>query len=355
MRRSIELSEFDVKSGGGTAFICHNLRSGCFTSTHGACAPAMNWIRANYERVTVVAAALFLLLSAISIWRHAATFNAILGDRHVVARQKPASPPGNARELTAAQDKLHQPAQWAFRGRSGLFVPEKHFIGPEGVPVTLKTAEVHPPVPNEWFETYGLNIADPDVLNQDPDGDGFSNLEEWQGHTNPTEKSSHADYLSDLKMKSFTEEPFRLIFSSWMADTYAINTIDMREPTQFLKIGDTVAGTRFKLVKFTPKYTTNQYGTTVDVSELTLEQETKEQLTLIKEQVTMSPESVVTFVYSWPCNQPAREFQVRKDQEFSLKPQEEIKYKLVDVQLNKAVIVNTNEPDKPIEVGLLTP
>ena len=95
--------------------------------------------------------------------------------------------------------------------------------------------------------------------------------------------------------------------------------------------------------------------TTVDVSELTLEQDTKEQLTLIKEQVTMSPESVVTFVYSWPCNQPAREFQVRKDQEFSLKPQEEIKYKLVDVQLNKAVIVNTNEPDKPIEVGLLTP
>jgi hypothetical protein len=316
----------------------------------------MNWIRVHYERVTLVVAALFLLLSAILIWQHATTFSASFSGRHFATRPKPASPPGKARELMAAEEKLHEPSQWAFRGRSGLFVPEKHFIGPEGVPVTLKTAEVHPPVPNEWFETYGLNIADPDILNADPDGDGFSNLEEWQGHTNPIEKNSHPDYLTQLKMKSFTEEPFRLIFSSWMADTYAINTIDMMEPTQFLKIGDTVAGTPFKIVKFTPKYTTNQYGTTVDVSELTLEQQdTKEQITLVKEQVAMSPESVVTFVYSWPCNQPPRDFQIRKDEEFSLKPQEQIKYKLVDVQPNKAVIVKTKEPDKPIEIGLLTP
>ena len=316
----------------------------------------MNWLRVNYERVTLVGATLFLLLSAISIWQHAITFSASFSGRHFVARPKPASPPGKARELTAAEEKLHEPSQWAFRGRSGLFVPEKHFIGPEGVPVTLKTAEIHPPVPNEWFETYGLNIADSDILSQDPDGDGFNNLEEWQGHTNPIEKSSHPDYLTELKMKSFTEEPFRFIFSSWVGDTFGINSIDYSLPTQFLKIGDMIRDSPYKLVKFTPKYASNQYGTTVDVSELTLEhQDTKEQVTLVKEQVAMSPESVVTFVYAWPSTQPTREFQIRKDQEFSLKPQEEIKYKLVDVQLNRAVIVNTKEPDKPIEIGLLTP
>jgi hypothetical protein len=237
-----------------------------------------------------------------------------------------------------------------------LFVPEKHFIGPEGVPVTLKTAEVHPPVPNEWFETFGLPIADADALSQDPDGDGFNNLEEWQGHTNPTEKTSHPDYLTDLKMKSFTEEPFRLMFSSSVGDTFAINNIDMVEPTQFLKIGDTVGGTRFKIVKFTPKFTTNQYGTSLDVSELTLEHlETKEQLILVKEKVAMSPESVVTFVYSWPATQAPREFQVRKDQEFSLKPVDDLRYKLIDVQPNKALIVNTRDPETPIEIGLLSP
>src|SRR5436189_6301088 len=120
------------------------------------------------------------------------------------------------------------------------------------------------------------------------------------------------------------------MFSSWVGDTFAINAIDQSEPTQFLKKGDTIRGTRFKILKFTEKYQPNQYGTNVDVSELLLEhEETKERLTLIKEQIAISPESVATFSYSWPAGQPAREFQVRKDQEFSLKPQEEIKNKLV--------------------------
>jgi len=217
----------------------------------------------------------------------------------------------------------------------------------------LQTTEVHPPVPNEWLEQFGLPIADADVLDQDPDGDGFTNLEEWSGHTNPIDRNSHPEYYTKLKLKSAVEEPFRLIFSSWMGDTYQINTIDFKQPTQFLKVGDTIKGTRFKIAKFLKKYEPNKYGTNVDVSELTLEQvETKEQLTLIKEKVAMSPESVATFVYTWGGRQ---EFQVRKDQEFSLKPQVQIKYKLVGVDPAKAVIVNTQKPNEPIEIGLFNP
>ena len=62
----------------------------------------------------------------------------------------------------------------------GFFVPEKHFIGANGLPATLQNTQVHPPVPNEWFEQFGLPIVDADVLDQDPDGDGFTNLDEWQ-------------------------------------------------------------------------------------------------------------------------------------------------------------------------------
>jgi hypothetical protein len=313
----------------------------------------MEWIRTHYERVALIAGAIFLFFCASSIWRNAVKFGADFAGRETAPKLKNASPPRKAVELGHAEEKLQQPAQWTFRERSGLFVPEKHFIDANGLPATLKTTEVHPPVPNEWLEQFNLPIADADVLSQDPDADGFNNFEEWQGHTNPIDKNSHPDYLTKLKMKDFSEEPFRLMFSSWVGDDYAINTIDMTEPTQFLKIGETVAGTRFKLVKFTPKYERNQYGTTVDVSELTLQQqETKQQLTLVKEKVAISPESVVTFVYSWGG---LREFQIRKDQEFSLQPVEEIKYKLTDVQPTKAVIVNTRDPNTPIEIGLLSP
>jgi len=217
----------------------------------------------------------------------------------------------------------------------------------------LQNTEIHPPVPNEWLDQFGLPIADADVLTQDPDGDGFTNLDEWQFHTNPTDKNSHPEYLTKLKMKSFAREPFRMRFDSWVGDTYGINTTDLKEPTQFLKLGDTIHGTEFKIVKFTEKHDTNKYGTKMDVSELTLEnRETHEQLSLVKEKIMTSPESVANFVYEWG---ERREFAVKKGQEFCLKPEEQIKYKLVDVLPSRAVIVDTQKPDAPIEVPPLTP
>ena len=314
----------------------------------------MDWIKAHYDRVALVAAAIFLFICAISIWWSAAQFgNKLAAQQQAAPPPKAASPPGKAVELDHAAEKLQQPTQWKFGGRSGLFVPEKHFIGSDNLPATLQTTVVHPPVPNQWFEQFGLPVENADALDEDPDSDGFTNLDEWKGQTNPTDKDSHPDYLTKLSLESATEEPFRFMFSSWVGDTFAINSIDQSEPTQFLKKGDTIRGTAFKIVKFTEKYQPNQYGTNVDVSELLLEHAaTKEQLTLVKENVAMSPESVATFVYSWGGR---REFEVRKDQEFSLKPLEEIKYKLVDVQSNKAVIINTQKPNQPIEVGPAAP
>ncbi len=317
----------------------------------------MDWIRLHYDRLIVMVAVAFLFITAVAIWRDATEYAATFSAQQVGPAPKKPKPPGRAAELDTALDKLHQPPQWTFSGRSGLFVPEKHFIGSNGLPATLETTQVHPPVPNEWLEQFGLPIADADVLTQDPDGDGFTNLDEWQGHANPIDKNSHPDYLTKLKLKAFSEEPFRLMFSSWDGDTFGINAIDLKEPTQFLKIGDTIAGTRFKIVKFTEKHQVNPAtaGET-DVSELLLEhEETHEKLTLVKEKVAVSPESVATFAYSWPAGQATQEFQVRKDQEFSLKPQEEIKYKLIDVQPSKAVIVNTRKPDEPIQIGLVAP
>ena len=95
----------------------------------------MDWIRTHYERVAVLAAAAFLLLSSISIFRNAAHFGTTFAAQPPAA-PKNAKPPPKAVELDAAAQKLHQPPQWTFSGRSGLFVPEKHFIGANGLPAT---------------------------------------------------------------------------------------------------------------------------------------------------------------------------------------------------------------------------
>ena len=315
-------------------------------------AKALDWIKAHYDRVALIAAAIFLFISAIWIWWSAIQF----GNRLIPQQappQKAASPPAVAVELDRAAKELEQPAQWKYSTRSGLFVPERHFIGANGLPATLQNTQVHPPVPNDWFEQFALPIEKGDVLDQDPDGDGFTNLDEWQGGTDPTEKNSHPDYLTKLHLVSAAEEPFGYMFSSWVGGTFQINAVDQSEPTQFLKKGDVIRGTDFKVVKFTEKHDRNQYGTRTDVSELLLEhRESKAQVTLVKEKVATSPQSVATFVYTWGGR---NEFEVRKDQEFSLKPVEAIKYKLVDVQSDKAVIVNTETPNAPIEIGFAAP
>jgi hypothetical protein len=313
----------------------------------------MTWIRSRYDRVAVLAAALFLLSSALLIIRNVMQFGENFAGLQTVSVKKPAAPPPKAVETIQAAERLRAPVQWTASGRSGLFVPEKHFIGANGQPTTLQTTEVHPPVPNEWLDKFSLPIADADVLTQDPDADGFTNLEEWENHTAPTDKNSHPAFIAKLKLKSFAQEPFRLVFASWVDDTFALNTSDLKAPTQFLKIGDSIRGTKFKIVKFTEKYEPNKYGTNVDLSELTLEnRETHEQLNLVKEKIMISPESVANFVYTWG---ERREFAVKKDQEFSLKPEEQIKYKLMDVRPGKAIVVNPQKPTEPIEVGLLNP
>ncbi|PYI75550.1 MAG: hypothetical protein DMF04_10065 [Verrucomicrobia bacterium] len=312
----------------------------------------MDWLQKNYERVLLIATVAVLLLSAFCIFRNAVGFQSQFTELQSHPIQRPASPPGKANEVNASLEKLRQPPQWTFAGPPGLFVPEKHFIGADGQPATLKTTEVHPPVPNDWIEQFGLPIADADVLEQDPDGDGFNNFDEWQGHTNPIDGKSHPNYLTKLKLKSFSQEPFRLVFASRTEGTFGINNIDLNQPTQFVKIGDIIAGTHFRVGKFTEKWTKDRYGTDVDVSELTLENtETHEQLSLVKEKVAISPESVASFVYSW---RDRREFVVKKDQEFSLPPQGDIRYKLLDVQPTKAVIVSSQKPDVPIEIGLIS-
>lgn len=314
----------------------------------------MDWLRTHYDRAAVLASALFLVLCAIFIFLSASSFREQYSALQNVPPPKSKIPAGEAPAIVAAMEKLQSPAQWTMSGRSGLFVPEKHFIGPNGQPATLQNTLLHPPVPNEWLEEFGLPITEADVLTQDADADGFTNLDEWQSKTNPIEKNLHPPYTFKLKLRSFAQEAFPLIFSSSVSDTYAINNVDSSKPTQFLQIGEMVAGTKYKLTGYTEKYETDKYGTNIDVSELALEQiETHDEVTLVKEKRATSPESVANFLYTWGGAEQT--FSVKKDQEFSLKPEEEIKYKLLDVQPDKAIIIETRQPNDKIKIGPVQP
>ena len=316
-------------------------------------AKLIDWLKGNYDRAVVMAAAVFLFISAVAIWWSAVQFGNRLVTPSTVA-PKTASQPPVAVELDRVAEQLQKPTQWKSSTRTGLFVPEKHFIGADGMPATLRNTQVHSPVPNEWFDKYALSIEDADALEQDPDKDGFTNLDEWHGNTDPTKAESHPDYTTKLRLLSATEEPFRYIFASRTKEKFGINSLDESEPTQFLTVGDIIRGTDFKIVKFTEKKERNEYGMKADVSELVLaHQQSHAQVTLVKGKVATSPQSVATFVYAWGGR---KEFEVRKDQEFPLATAEGNRtYKLIDVRPDKAVIVSIQNPGAPIEIGFAAP
>src|SRR5690348_17252281 len=99
----------------------------------------MNLIREHYEPLLLIAVAIVLVICSIFIWQNAARFALQLRVMPPAPGLGAASLMAKAEELDRAIEKLHQAPQWTSIGQSGLFVPEKHFIGADGLPATLQT------------------------------------------------------------------------------------------------------------------------------------------------------------------------------------------------------------------------
>ena len=157
-------------------------------------------------------------------------------------------------------------------------------------------------MPNEWLEQFNLPIADADVLSRIRTGTDSPTWMSGRGTTNPTDKDSHPAYLTKLKMKVVSAGAISYQISlpgrrGHVRDQHerpeGADAISQdrrhysRDPIQDREIHGEIRG---------EQSTARPY----DVSELMLEhEETKEQLTLVKEKVAISPESVATFVYTW--------------------------------------------------------
>ncbi len=57
---------------------------------------------------------------------------------------------------------------------------------------------VHPPIPNEWWLKTGADISFANSPDRDDDGDGFSNREEFEAETSPTDPKSVPSLINKL-------------------------------------------------------------------------------------------------------------------------------------------------------------
>ena len=325
----------------------------------------MDWIKKHYDQFALALLAVALLALSVLLILRAQNFGGTFSAATATATQHDKVPPVPLERIDEAEKILKAPPQWAEeeshppsgeekdKKRGQLFVSDIYVIGTDGTPKKPIIESFYTDtltgkkIPNMWFMKNHLPLLDQTVSQQDPDKDGFSNEDEQRAGTDPNNKESHPPYHSKLFIRQFIRVPFRLLFNAYNGDPkkdkletfeFQINTIDLRQPSEFLKIGEKVSRTNFQLKKFEIKNQLNpKTEEQEDVSELTLyNAETDVTVVLILNRVTDSPDYFMKFVYKW--TNPPIEFTVKKLGEFAFKPNVTEKYKLIDSGEEKALI-----------------
>ena len=108
-------------------------------------------------------------------------------------------------------------------------------------------------MPDEWEKKFALDpFSDDSGL--DPDTDGFTNLEEFQGGTDPKDAKSHPPRFAFLRVRSIDVEPFPFSFNGSKmkgADgSYKFAVKDTTGRDWYVKQGQTLAKTGFVLKEF---------------------------------------------------------------------------------------------------------
>ena len=182
-------------------------------------------------------------------------------------------------------------------------------------------------IPLQWYKDNGFPLDNPEIAFEDPDDDGFTTLDEFNGNTDPNDQKSHPDIMSKLYVQDIEFIPLKLMLRGHSNNVYQINRTDVPpgERSSFLKRqGDMIL--HFKVDAFRKiinevKDPTTGVITTLDLSELDLIdtqiEHKKEIVTLVMNQLKDSGKGTVTFYLDVPFAVP-EPAQVKRGSKFKV-------------------------------------
>lgn len=220
----------------------------------------------NYEKVAVGAAVVAALGLGYLGW---AKLNGVESEFAAIESGAKGNDPSvkGAEELPKAASLLGAPRKWEREQTEtdrevDLFTSVPLYLKRDAgnkVIDPLLDAPVHPPIPNKWWIDHRLDLGFADAPQRDADGDGFTNLDEYNGKTDPNDAKSFPALINKLKFVKDESVEWLLQFSSDIgADQYQFKYISRageNRTKNFLKAGDVfftegdLAKNRFKLLK----------------------------------------------------------------------------------------------------------
>lgn len=324
----------------------------------------MPWLKKHYDRVLLICSALLLIAVSVLLFLNSQSFAEAHDYEPTVAIVKNTAQKNNniapmpVAEVAKVSELASHPAQWV-KGDLRLVASHIKFLRDGKVIPLDDDSMLHPPIPNVWIQKYEqLSMNDSDLLTQDTDKDGFSTLDEWLGEdpnvpvstvdrksTNPVDAKSHPAYHTKLFLNRIEKPKLLITFESVPGPgSFTFNT-GPGTSSQILEMGSIISEERpnqeprkrFKIIGYNPKKEKHPtLDMDVDVSEvMLLNEETKTQHALKVGETMDSPDSYAVFDYLWDKSN----FTVKQGTEFELKP-DAIRYKLIDIGEDKAVIVD---------------
>ena len=326
----------------------------------------MDYLKANYDRILLVVAALALLAATANIWLG-------LGRIREEFVKSPAPSTGAAFEpnqtlqrIRSEVDQLVDPAKFAWReAPTSLFVSRVYLLRDnELVDIFESDIELFPGIPNSWVLDNKLDYTDTGLPGRDTDSDGFTNLEEFLEKTDPRDPSSKPGSWKKLRMVSSKIDKLRTKFVSLPTgslDQVAINTISAENPTalsggtKFYKKGEMIKLAEIQSnkketeketdLKFIGAKMIKRFNASInadqEIPQITLLNTIdNREIELLMGEVKDSPYSLASLQDIRPGG---KNYELRTGESFSIDGKT---YKLIDVERENAIIADTESGEK---------
>jgi hypothetical protein len=204
----------------------------------------------------------------------------------------------------------------------------------EGIPADLAAQDA---AYEAWFKKHHLDLSDPKMLDEDPDGDGFTNREEFLADTDPRDPNSRPGIANGIRLKEFVRKDLPFVLKSVQGQTAEIERGDEAAPAkkrESVKAGQPLAGSNYKVVRVQQRQMRDKDGNPMDGSRVTLEDtQSKQHIDLVKDLPARSTAS-----YAVLAGKDGKTITVHDGETFTWAGETPVTYRVKDLRAEQVIL-----------------
>lgn len=316
------------------------------------------WLKENYEKAFVVVAAILALALAGWLIFSSLSFSSVFDQASVPQSEE--MPETGLESVEKASKAVAEPVTWeaknlfvsapviekwdASRGEQVLIAIEGEGVGVHGV------------ITNEWITKYGLDITSADLQNEDPDGDNFTNLEEFTAvpKTSPVSADEHPPFITKVCLNGLVESDLKLVFkaqvdpNTWQVDL--VSEEKFRSQNMLVNRGGSFGPDgRFRLDSYAEKKGSDANGIPIDNSEITISYIEAGGTARVKQALARDVEwEMPTHEGKFMNAYNSEEFTTKRGSSFKLSNDPTQSFRVIEVTGSKAIIKDQKGKDLEI-------